>query len=450
MAPASPALRSVGLDVRVRLQGPVLVRSAFGRLEATGEITARGDLAEPAPFGRLTVREGGKLNVQGREFTVTQGSLAYSGDWNPALRLEAQTQVREESQDYHRDYQVRTSVQGTLDAPSLSLSSDPALSEPEIASLIATGRTSRNAADTGLWLAGGQAATLLAAPLAGKVAQTFGLDEITVRPDLVAKETDPSARFTFGKRLGRGLSLVYSAGLGGPETRFVQLEARPGRDLQLTGQRADDGSYLLGAGQRFSWGQARPASSRRESRVELAEVRIEGTADETMRSWVRLAAGTRVTGFTLQEEAERLRQRLRASGRLDAEVSVRLEGRSAVVSLAPGPIYEWRIEGVASPPDLHGLLRQALFEADALELGRERLLQSLAARGHVRAEVEASVTVEGARRLAGTARKARTALRRGRSPLPGCVRALGRRPARGRGRRAATAAAAKAGARRDT
>ena len=111
-AQASPALRSVGLDVRLRLQGPVLVRSAFGRLEATGEIAARGDLAEPAPFGRLTVREGGKLNVQGREFTVTQGSLVYSGDWNPALRLEAQAQVREESQDYHRDYQVRTPCRG--------------------------------------------------------------------------------------------------------------------------------------------------------------------------------------------------------------------------------------------------------------------------------------------------------------------------------------------------
>ena len=56
-------------------------------------------------------------------------------------------------------------------------------------------------------------------PLTRRVAQTFGLDEITVRPDLVARETDPSARFTFGKRVGQFLALVYSAGLGGPETR---------------------------------------------------------------------------------------------------------------------------------------------------------------------------------------------------------------------------------------
>ena len=395
-AAESELLRSVGLDVRVRLPRPVLVRSGLGQVEATGQITARGDLDEPLPFGRLEVRPGGKLYLQGREFTVRDGALTYSGGWNPELALNAEAVIPAVE---FRDYRVRVSAEGTLDQPRFSFSSEPSLSQQEIASLIATGRLGSPLADTSAWLVGGQAGTLLAGRLTRSVAQTFGLDEVTIRPDLVARETDPSARFTFGKNLGRRIGVVYSAGLGGPETRFAQLEGRPGFDVTLKAQRTDAASYTCGVGQRFHWGEARRDDKRGETRIRLRTVRFEGEAvDEAVRESVRLSSGTRVSEWTVQDEAEQLRDRLRAQGHLDAEVGARLDSAAAIFTVHPGPVYEWRVEGMPDPPDLGPIMRRALFAEEALDLGRERLLRHLRDHGYLRAEVAAATHGEGARR----------------------------------------------------
>ena len=36
----------------------------------------------PTPLGRLQIDPGGKLLLQGREFVIESGRLAYSGSWN--------------------------------------------------------------------------------------------------------------------------------------------------------------------------------------------------------------------------------------------------------------------------------------------------------------------------------------------------------------------------------
>ncbi|MCG6926736.1 MAG: translocation/assembly module TamB domain-containing protein [Acidobacteria bacterium] len=402
-APASAAselLRDVALDVTVDLTRPVVVQSSFGRLEATGRITARGDLEEPAPFGRLDVRPGGRIEVQGRELTVTGGAITYSGSWNADLSLNGETVVPNArfNDGSSRDVRVRASLQGSVDQPSLALSSEPALSRQEIVSVIATGRTQSSLVDSSAWLLGGQAATLASGQLT-RVARTFGLDEITVRPDLVARETDPSARFTFGKRIGRLLAFVYSAGLGGPETRYAEMRVFPGYNVQLRALRTDAGTHELGFGQRFEFGGGAAAESLQTSSVRIEEVRFEGASlEESLRRSVRLSAGRRVPEWRVQQEAEDLRARLRRRGHLSAEVSARLEEGVAVLRVEPGPIYSWRVVGMDDPPDLTRAFGRALFAADAVDLGSARLRRELEGRGYLRAEIEAATTDEGNRR----------------------------------------------------
>jgi outer membrane protein insertion porin family len=386
----SELLRDVALDVTVDIARPVVVQSSFGRLEAEGRITARGDLEEPAPFGRLDVRRGGRLEIQGRELTVTGGSLSYSGTWNADLSLSGETVVRNvEYQDgSRRDVRVRASLQGSIDQPSLALSSEPSLSRQEIVSVIATGRLQSSLVDSSAWLLGGQAATLVSSQLTRRVAQTFGLDEITVRPDLVARETDPSARFTFGKRIGQLLALVYSAGLGGPETRFAEVSVLPGYNVQVRGLRRDSGEYEVGLGQRFEFGEA-STQTVADTTPRLEDVRFEGApVDEALRDVVDLSVGKRVPDWRVQQQAERLRRRLREEGHLDAEVSGRVHDAVAVFEVDPGPVYTWHVEGMTEPPSLDDAFHSALFEADAVDRGRARLLEALRDRGHLRAAVE--------------------------------------------------------------
>jgi hypothetical protein len=56
--PLAP-LRAVGLDIEASLVNPFLVRNNLAKLALTGQIRVRGDLAEPAPYGRLEIAEAG-------------------------------------------------------------------------------------------------------------------------------------------------------------------------------------------------------------------------------------------------------------------------------------------------------------------------------------------------------------------------------------------------------
>jgi outer membrane protein assembly complex protein YaeT len=405
----SDLLRDVALDVTVRLDRPMVVRSGFGGLEATGRINARGSLESPAPFGRLDVRRGGQILVAGQEFDVTGGYLSYAGDWNATLSLKAVTVLRNvdfSTQTFEdtkvrdfRDLPVTATLEGTVQEPDLTFrsTSDPDLSSQQIVAAIVTGNINTSLIDSSAWLVGGETAALATGNITSEVAQSFGLDQITIRPDLVARDTDPSARFTFGKRLGRSLSLIYSAGLRGPETRFAEVQYFPGHDIRLRALRRDTATSELGAGQRFEWGAVSPTELGEESRIRLDAVTFEGAAslEPRLRDALRLSPGKTVADWRLRQEADRLRRWLRGQRYLEAEVSVRLDGRTAVFSVDAGPVFDWRVEDMDRPPGLDRVLDRALFEADAIDLGRQRLLDALHERGHLRAAVQAMVEDAG-------------------------------------------------------
>jgi autotransporter translocation and assembly factor TamB len=226
-----------------------------------------------------SIREGGKVFLQGREFTIDSGSLIYNGTLDPDLAIRAETLIKQIGSE---DIQVTVAVNGPLLGPDLTLTSDPSYSEREIVSLIATGR--RNVAlDSSAWIAGGQATALLAGRVTRNVAKglmELGIDEVDIQPELLAREENPAARFTFGKQLTPNFKIVYSTALNDAEGRFFQAQYRLwlGRELTANVQRDDTGIYSYGAGQRWRWGGAhrrRPSGLEQEKRV-LEEVRFEG------------------------------------------------------------------------------------------------------------------------------------------------------------------------------
>lgn len=400
----SPFLRSIALDIRVETVNPVLVRNNLARLEATGSLTARGDLETITPFGRLEIEPGGKLFLQGRELSVSSGTLVYNGTWNPEVSVTAETIIPKVS---YTDYKVSVSASGSLDRPQLSFSSDPSLSEGQIVTLIATGRAGSAELASGAWVAGEQAAVMLTSRLTRGVAgglRQLGFDEVTIQPELLARETDPGARFTFGKHLTRDVNLVYSLSLNDPEQRFIQLEARPGLDIVVTLQRRDDGSFTYGAGQKLRWGAAHARQSTlAEDKLRLREVRIEGDhpIDEAaMRRAIRAHAGAKASTWDLQDDTNRLRRRLIDEGYLEAEVGARLERDVATLRVRAGSKYRWRVEGMSPPSRLEREIKAGLYEEEALDKGRQLLLRELQRSGHLRAKVEAkAVAEEGGRTL---------------------------------------------------
>jgi outer membrane protein assembly factor BamA/autotransporter translocation and assembly factor TamB len=391
-------LQTVGLNIAVTTEHPLLVRNNLAQLEAEGSITLRGSADEPAPFGRFEMRPGGKAQLQGREFTIESGSIIYAGTTNPTITVRAAGLIKQPD----GDIEVTVVAEGPLELPRLRLQSNPPLSEGEIASLIATGRTNV-ALSSGGWVVGEQAAALLAGRFTRAVARELldlGLDQVDIQPELLAREGELSARFTFGKQLTRNLRLIYSNSLSDPESQYYQalFTFRPGREVSLRAQRRFDGTYTYGAGQRLRFGGPRATRTSTEiSATRLEAVRFEADLREYpgLNERVKASPEDEVTYWDLLDDADRLREFLVREGHLEAVVDARLDGNQAVFSGSPGPKYTWRVEGMDAPPDLDKEVREALFEEEALERGRERLIEELHRRGFLRAQVDTRRVAEG-------------------------------------------------------
>lgn len=402
---ASPLMRSVALDLAVDVSNPVVVRNNLADLRAGGRLQLRGDLETPAPFGRLNLVPGGTARLAGNEFIVESGSLSYTGTWNAAVDLRAASAKRIEDRKDPTSpvsYDVTVTASGTLDEPRLALQATPPLDERQLTSVLLTGRSDADLARQGGLVAGEQTAALLTGHLARGLSeglQPLGIDQVTIEPQLVARDTDPGARFTFGKQLAPRAFLVYSNSLRSAEDRFLRLDLGPFYTARIAGQRNTDGKRVFDLGQRLQWGGGRgtPAPPRSDERVAVTELRFEGDdplPPRELRAAFGVEAGQRRTPWDLIDRAEKLRARLVQAGFLEAEVGTRFEAGTVVTRVSAGPRYTWRVEGLSAAPDLRSAVHEALFEEEALQNGRERLLRFLHARGHLRADVRTRVETQ--------------------------------------------------------
>ncbi len=413
-AQPSPLLRSIALDLNVATVQPLRVRrtsESLADLLATAQLTLRGDLETPSPRGRIDLLPGGVATIVGRSMLLTSGRLTYDGTWDAGLDLhatldEADVITISGEQGRYDTYDL-LDVAGTLDAPRLTLrdqrgEAPPADPEKSLA-LLATGRADRELATSGGRAAVDQAAVLLTGRLGRTLTRSLsplGLDEISIEPPLVARDTDPGGRFTFAKRVAPGARVIYSHSLRDPEDRFVKLDLGPLRRLRGSVERRERGLFAYTAGQTLDWGGGSQGDGTRvdarspDERVRLTEIRLDGDRPLPEGELLRasgLKVGQRVGPFDALDAADKLRARLEDAGHLEAEVGAWLEGAKAHVRVSAGPRYDWRVVGWATPRAFARRLRAALFEDEALERGRAELLRVLIQRGHLRARVTTSV-----------------------------------------------------------
>ncbi len=399
IAPRSTLLQSVALNLAVVTTNPFIVRNNLAQIEAEGGLSVRGDMADPAPFGRFDILPGGKIFIQTREFAVEDGYLTYNGTTDPDVNVRATTVIK----DPNQDVEVTVVVTGTMPEVSLDLSSTPTLSQQEIASLVATGRSDVALASSA-WVVGEQAGALLLGRFTRVVSRQLldlGLDQVDIQPELLAREGNPSARFTFAKQLTPAFRLIYSVGLSNPEEQYYegQYGIRIGQQITFKLQRRFDGTYQFGAGQRLSFGgpPRQVATSATVTPTELSDVRLEGELTEfpDLLRAAKARPGKKVTYWDLLDDADRLRQRLVDQGYLESVVDARLDDDVAVFTGVAGVRHRWRVAGMDNPPDIDRLMKGALFEEEGTERARAAILDELHRRGYLRADVVVTESMEG-------------------------------------------------------
>jgi len=133
-------------DVDIAAGNDVRVENNLARARFLGKLKLSGNNVKPVLIGSVEAAEGSQAYFRNNTFNVGRAVLQFNGLW-PTFDFSAQSLVRE--------FLVSVKAFGRFDDPRLSLTSQPALTESDIISLLTLGVTSREqlAGQAGLGLA---------------------------------------------------------------------------------------------------------------------------------------------------------------------------------------------------------------------------------------------------------------------------------------------------------
>ncbi|MFO0594169.1 MAG: translocation/assembly module TamB [Myxococcaceae bacterium] len=122
------------LDVDLETKGDVRIDNDLARARLAGKLKLGGTNVKPVLVGVVETQEGAQASFRGNTYNVQRGQLQFNGLW-PTFDLAAQSQIRE--------YLVTVKAFGRFEDPKISFSSEPALPDADILSLLTLGVTSR-------------------------------------------------------------------------------------------------------------------------------------------------------------------------------------------------------------------------------------------------------------------------------------------------------------------
>lgn len=137
--PPRPGARTVDLDLHVVAPGDLYVENNVARIEGRADLRITGTAARPLLEGRIEALDG-TVTFRDRTFDLESATI----DFRPDLGLVAALNISAESTIETPDatYLVDIRVTGTTAEPRVALTSDdPSLSQTDIATLIAVGKT---------------------------------------------------------------------------------------------------------------------------------------------------------------------------------------------------------------------------------------------------------------------------------------------------------------------
>jgi translocation and assembly module TamB len=238
------------LDIGLVVDGDARIDNDLVRGAMKGELTVTGSLAAVGLLGTLTMTEGSRATFRGNDFVLTHAVVDFSDRRKVRMSLDVHGEA------VVRDYQVYMHLFGPYEDPSLQLTSQPALSQQDIVTLLSLGFTTRDASAsagvTGAATAAAAQALFSASGLDDQVKRFVPrgglLRDFSVRITSAYSEgtgqVEPRAEFE-SRVLDSRLRLRYQAPLSGARGQRAQAEMRLGTHTSLQYQWDNDSPDVL-------------------------------------------------------------------------------------------------------------------------------------------------------------------------------------------------------------
>ncbi|MQW86020.1 translocation/assembly module TamB domain-containing protein [Sinorhizobium saheli] len=224
----------IAFDLAVHSPGQFFVRGRGIDAELGGDLTIRGNAAQPIVSGGFDMRRG-RLEILGKRLTFTEGHIGFGGGLIPTLDLDASSSAGSTT--------ITVNVAGPANNPQVTFSSSPALPQDEILAQLIFNRSLNNLsafqiaqlASAVSQLAGGGSTSLL-----DGLRNKLGVDDLDITTD-----ESGGAQVTAGKYLNDRTYLELQQGSDSASSKAI-INLDVGRGVKLKGEAAGDGSAAGG------------------------------------------------------------------------------------------------------------------------------------------------------------------------------------------------------------
>ncbi len=240
-------LEDTSLNISIKGVENILIQNNIARSPLSMSINVMGTVSKPGIIGRLESDEG-TVYFRGNEFRILEGSNIDFIDPEgivPMFHILADT--------YRNNYYIRLSLDGTTDNFTLSLFSDPPLSEEDILSLLTFGQLSKEARGLESGIAANEAASMVTGDIQQEVSYITGFERFEIEPHTTNAGAF-SPKITLGKRmLEDRVFVTYSQAIGTTEEQVYKIEYKLEKNLFLIGSRDEVGGTGLDLKYRFEF-----------------------------------------------------------------------------------------------------------------------------------------------------------------------------------------------------
>lgn len=236
----------VRLDVHVVSAPQLDFQNSYAKLAGDVDLRVRGTVAQPTVLGHISITEG-SATFAGTKYELQHGDVYFSNPIriDPTIDLSATARVE--------DYDITIGLTGTASNPVPTFRSEPPMSEQDIFSLLALGRTQEEQQiytnvqsqagvnSTADALLGGA----LNATVSSRIQKLFGGGSVKIDPTFVTGTGNSTARITVEQQVSKNATLTYATNVNSTAQQLIQGQINLTQNISVVAVRDEAGVFSL-------------------------------------------------------------------------------------------------------------------------------------------------------------------------------------------------------------
>jgi translocation and assembly module TamB len=235
--PVQPGFaESINLAIAVQSKENLSATSSQVSLEGNANLRVSGTAAVPIITGRSDLTSG-ELFYRNVRYQLQRGIITFDDSYqtHPVLNVSVSTTVEQ--------YNLTLNLRGPFEKLTTAYSADPPLATADIINLLATGKTTQEAAAS--QSTDSMIASQAASQVSGSVQKLAGLSSLQIDPLIGGNNQNPSARIAIQQRVTRNFLFTFSTDVTQPGSEVVQGDYRLNKRWSVSAARQQAGGVSL-------------------------------------------------------------------------------------------------------------------------------------------------------------------------------------------------------------